>query len=331
MTRLHGTRLLGTGSAVPARVFRNDEFPTTLETSDEWIRTRTGIRERRICASGETTSTLGIEAGRRAIAAAGLKSSDIDLIICATLTPDMLVPSAACLIQAGLQCKGGAFDLNAACSGFVYALVVADQFIQSGACRNVLIVGSDTMSRVVDFSDRNTCVLFGDGAGAVVLGRDEDASGGSWFRLYADGKRQQWVQLGGMALREPGTSQPLPTRPDNLDYLRMNGREVFKFAVTTFAKLVREVLSENELTADDIDLVVPHQVNQRILDAACEQISFPREKLVVNLDRYGNTSGGSVPIALDEAIRTGRARRGQRILLVAFGGGLTWSSALVRV
>jgi 3-oxoacyl-[acyl-carrier-protein] synthase-3 len=332
MKRPLGVRLRGTGSCLPSRIFHNDEFPPELNTSDEWIRTRTGIRERRICAPSETAATLGTEAARQALDAAGLKPTEIGLVICATLTPDMLVPSAACLIQAGLGCTGSAaFDLNAACSGFVYALAVADQFIQSGAYEHVLVVGSDTMSRVVDFSDRNTCVLFGDGAGAVVLSADPGSSNYIWFRLRADGSQQKLIQLGGLGKRLPATSAPRAATLDRYDYLFMSGREVFKFAVAMIVKLFREVLRENELTLDDINLIIPHQVNLRILNNACEQLELPAEKLMVNLDRYGNTSAGSVPIALDEAIRTGRLKQGHRALLMAFGGGLTWSSALLQL
>lgn len=333
MKRLQGVQLLGTGSSLPARIFRNDEFPTSLKTSDEWIKTRTGILERRFCSAEETTTSLGIEAAQKALAASRLKPADIGMIICATLTPDMLVPSAACLIQAGLGCIGSAaFDLNAACSSFVYALAVAEQFIQTGAYKNVLVVGSDTLSRVVDFSDRNTCVLFGDGAGAVVLGASKDAeSDDCWFRLRADGSQHEWIKLGGSTLRDPMTSAPQPVKRDYFDYLRMNGREVFKFAVSKIINLIREALSENQLTIDDIVLIVPHQVNQRILNYACEHLGFASSKIMMNLDRYGNTSSGSVPIALDEAIRSGRLNKGDRALLLAFGGGLTWSSALLRI
>jgi 3-oxoacyl-[acyl-carrier-protein] synthase III len=333
MRQLQGVKLRGTGRAVPARAFRNDEFPPDLDTSDEWIRSRTGIRERRFCSSEETTATLGIEASRQAIEAAGLQPADVDLIICATFTPDMLIPSTACLIQGGLGCIGAAaFDLNAACSGFVYALVVADQFIQTGAYRHVLVVGSDGMSRVLDFGERATCVLFGDGAGAVVLSADPDVNrGGCWFRLGADGSQPNSIRLGGFAQRDPGASAPLPARPHELDFIRMNGREVFKFAVATIVRLVREALVDNELTLDDIALVIPHQVNQRILDNACEQLGAPADKLMVNLDRFGNTSAASVPIALDEAVRCGRLRRGEWALFIAFGGGLTWASALLQL
>jgi len=314
-------------------VFRNDEFPPSLETSDEWIRTRTGIRERRICAADETVATLGILAASQALEAAGVAPSEIDLIICATLTPDMIVPSTACLIQQGLGTGPcAAFDLNTACSGFLYAFAVADQFIQSGTCRHVLVVGGDTMSRIVDFSDRNTCILFGDGAGAVVLSADDTANtGGCWFRLRADGRMHESVLLGGASKRTPADIAPLNQPADNLDFLRMNGREVYKFAVTTIVKLVNEALSENGLTIDDIALIVPHQVNQRILESACDQLGIPISKMFINLDRYGNTSAGSVPIALDEAIRAGRLKTGDRILMMAFGGGLTWASAMMTV
>lgn len=333
MKQCQGVRLSGTGSYLPARTFRNDEFASGLETSDEWIRSRTGIRERHICSATETTATLSTEAGKRALDAANLQPTDIDLIICATLTSDMIIPSTACLIQAGLGCdRAAAFDLNAACSGFIYALVVADRFITSGAYRHVLVVGGDSMSRIIDFSDRATCILFGDGAGAVVLSADDEANpDGSWFRLHADGTQHQAIRLGGVALRQPATSAPLPTNGDELNYLRMNGREVFKFAAGTIVKLVRQALVENELTLDDIALIIPHQANQRIIDNACEQLGIPSDKVMVNLDRYGNTSAASVPIALDEAIRGKRLQPTDRVLLLTFGGGLTWASAMLKV
>jgi 3-oxoacyl-[acyl-carrier-protein] synthase-3 len=331
MTTPTGVLLLGTGSSLPARVLRNADFPASLDTSDEWIRSRTGIQERRIAAPGETTVSLGLEASRRALDAAGLKPADLDMILCATVTPDMMVPSAACLIQAGL---GGrpvpAFDINAACSGFVYSLAVAAQFIRSGACRHILVVGSETLSRVVDFSDRTTCVLFGDGAGAVVLAAgDGPRRGRLSFRLHADGGRGDLIRLNGVGLRPPASSPsapPLP--PDHFDYLRMNGREVFKFAVRTICELIGAALAECDLTPADIDLVIPHQVNQRIIDAAFADLSFPADKLMVNLSRYGNTSAASIPIALDEAVRSGRIHAGDRVLLIAFGGGLTWAGGV---
>jgi 3-oxoacyl-[acyl-carrier-protein] synthase-3 len=322
--------LMGTGSSLPARVFRNTEFPASLDTSDEWIRSRTGIRERRLAAAGETSASLGLEAARRALEAAQLGPADLDLIICATVTPDMLVPSNACLIQAGLGCPPiPAFDLNAACTGFLYGLSVAAQFLQTGACRHILVVGSETLSRVVDFSDRTTCVLFGDGAGAVVLGRaDGSGRGQHSFRLHADGSRGDYIRLNGMRTRALAFAPATERVGDEFDFLRMNGREVFKFAVRTIVELIGESLAECNLVPADIDLVIPHQVNQRIIDAAFADLNFPTEKLMVNLDRYGNTSAASIPIALDEAVRGGRIGAGDRVLLIAFGGGLTWAGGV---
>jgi 3-oxoacyl-[acyl-carrier-protein] synthase-3 len=321
--------LLGTGSCLPARVLRNADFPASLDTSDEWIRSRTGIQERRIAGPDETSASLGLEASRRALEFARLDPADVDMIICATVTSDMLVPANACLIQAGLGCRSiPAFDLNAACTGFLYGLAVAAQFVRTGACRHVLIVGSETLSRVVDFSDRTTCVLFGDGAGAVVLGPAEPPRGQHSFRLHADGRRADYIRLNGARLRPP-LSSPAETQPyDPFDFLRMNGREVFKFAVRTIGEIIGESLAECNLTPADIDLVIPHQVNQRIIDAAFADLNFPTEKLMVNLNRYGNTSAASIPIALDEAVRTRRIGSGDRVLLIAFGGGLTWGGGV---
>jgi 3-oxoacyl-[acyl-carrier-protein] synthase-3 len=305
----------------------NDDFVATLDTSDEWIRERTGIRERRIAAAAETSVSLGLEASRRALAAANLPIDEIDLIICATVTPDMQVPSAACMIHAGL---GGppipAFDLNAACSGFLYGMSTAYHYIRGGAARNVLLVGADVMSRIVDYSDRNTCILFGDGAGAVILSASNVMDRGfRYFRLYADGNQGHLIRLNSVTHRA-GESSPEDAA---YDLIRMNGREVFKFAVRKICELMREAMLECELTPADIDLVVPHQVNQRILDAAFDNLGISTSKLMVNLERYGNTSAGSVPIAFDEAVRTGRAKPGDTVLLMAFGGGMTWSSAVL--
>ena len=325
-----GIVLLGTGSSLPARALGNSEFPASLDTSDEWIRSRTGIRERRIAAVEDTSASLGLEAARRALEAARLHPSDLDMIICATVTPDMMVPPTACLIQAGLGCRTiPAFDLNAACTGFLYGLTVAAQFLRSDACRHVLVVGSETLSRVVDFSDRTTCVLFGDGAGAAVLGPSEDPKRGQhFFRLHADGGRGDLIRLNGVRLRTPASSPAEPYHGDEFDFLRMNGREVFKFAVRTIIELIGESLAACDLSPTDIDLIIPHQVNQRIIDAAFADLNFPTDKLMVNLERYGNTSAASIPIALDEAVRTGRIGPGDRVLLIAFGGGLTWAGGI---
>jgi 3-oxoacyl-[acyl-carrier-protein] synthase-3 len=332
MSSLFGVRLIGTGSALPRRVVSNDQLPAILDTSDQWIVSRTGIHERRICAPEETSATLGLKAARFALESSGLSPDDLDLIICATVTPDTLVPSTACVIQGGLGCTNvPAFDVNAACSGFIYSLAVASQFLQTGTCRNVLVVGSDTLSRVVDFTDRNTCILFGDGAGAVVVAADEGTDNGLAFRLHADGSRNDLIRLNGVGRRPPFAVAPGPPAPHPDDFLRMNGREVFKFAVQTICRSIRETLEASQLTAADIDLIIPHQVNQRILDSAFPQLGISLDKVVVNLDRYGNTSAASIPIALDEAVRSGRARTGDRALLIAFGAGLTWASAVLPV
>ncbi|HTU89656.1 MAG TPA: beta-ketoacyl-ACP synthase III [Gemmataceae bacterium] len=330
MSTSFGVMLLGTGSSLPVRSLCNGDFPASLDTSDEWIRSRTGIAERRIAAVHETAVSLGLAAARRALESAQIRPTELDMIICATVTADMLVPSAACLLQAGLQCRPiPSFDVNAACTGFLYGLSIATQFIRTGSCRHILVVGTETLSRIADFSDRTTCVLFGDGAGAVVVGASEEAGRGEhWFRLYSDGRRGDYIRLNGARLRPPGSSAQEPRPSDEFDFLRMKGREVYKFAVRTIIDLVGEILFECNLSPADIDLVIPHQVNQRIIDAAFADLDFPVNKLMVNLDRYGNTSAASIPIALDEAMRTGRAAPGDRVLLIAFGGGLTWAGGV---
>ena len=319
----------GTGSYLPSRVMLNDEFCSTIDTSDEWIRTRTGIRARRYAGPHENSATLGIEAARIAIDSAGLQPHDIDLIICATVTPHMMTPSNACLIQTGLGCRPvGAFDIGAACTGFLYALSVGEQFVRTGTCQHVLVVGAETLSRVADFTDRNTCILFGDGAGAVVLSASDQSNHGLRFvRLYSDGTKSELISLPSMVTTAPiAPSVPLPRRPE---FLRLSGREVFRFAVHRMTELIDDAMIECQKIGCEIDLLIPHQVNQRIIDAALEQCEFPASKVMVNLDRYGNTSAASIPIALDEALRSGRAKRGDTMLFVAFGGGLTWGGAVV--
>lgn len=328
MERTIHSLIRGTGSYVPPRIVPNDEFTQTLETSDEWIRSRTGIRERRHAGPSDTAATMGTLAAREALTAAGLVPHDIDLIVCATVTPDLMCPSTACLIQSYLECRTiPAFDISAACSGFVYALSVADQFLRTGTAKTALVIGAEVLSRVADFTDRNTCILFGDGAGAVVLSAGTDPSRGIQnVRLFADGSRQELIQVPSTVTPNPPPgSMALP----NLRYLRMNGREVFKFAVTQLRSQIQQALDDCRRLGKELHSIVPHQVNVRVIDAALEGLPFPAEKVVVNLDRYGNTSAASVPIALDEAVRTGRCKPGDTILLVAFGGGLTWSSALV--
>ena len=331
MSQLLGVALTGTGSALPARVVRNDEFTDALhlDTSDEWIRTRTGIRERRFAGPGDTSATLGTAAAKHALAAARLDPADLDLVVCATVTPDLMCPATANLIQAGLGCRTiPAFDVTAACSGFLYALSVGSQYVRAGAARHVLVVGADVLTRAIDFTDRNSCILFGDGAGAVVLSATPVLNAGvRQVRLYSDGSRPDLIQVPSKVTPNPAPGAGLQPR---LEYLRLVGREVFRFAVTRMVELIGQAEADcREMGLAGIDVLIPHQVNQRIIDAAIESCGFPPEKVVVNLDRYGNTSAASVPIALDEAIRSGRCRPGDTVLLVAFGGGLTWSSAIL--
>lgn len=322
--------LIGTGSCLPERTFRNDEFPASLQTSDEWISTRTGIRERRIAGDQETTSRLAIAASQRALKTSGVNAADIDLIVCATVTPDVIVPPVGCRIQKALGCRPiPAFDLNAACTGFVYAVTIAEKFIHGGV-RNALVIGADTLTRAVDFSERSSCILFGDGAGAAVLSAapDDSKRGLHFAQLYSDGS--EIITLNGLgARRAPSPTGGSSTSSTSDDYIRLNGREVFKFAVTRVRQLIQEIMRSCELTPTDIDLVIPHQVNQRILDTAFDGIGIPPERVMVNLDRYGNTSAASVPIALDEAMRTGRAKPGDTVVLMAFGGGMTWGGLVL--
>jgi 3-oxoacyl-[acyl-carrier-protein] synthase-3 len=329
MSQLNGVAVRGTGSALPARIVPNSEFTDRyhLDTSDEWIRTRTGIRERRFAGPGETAASLGTAAARHALAAAGLGPADLDLVVCGTVTPDAMCPSVGCLVQAALGCRPvPAFDVSAACSGFLYALSVATQYVKTGAARHALVVGSEVLSRALDLADRNSCILFGDGAGAIVLSASPvRTTGVRSVRLYSDGSRRGLIEV-------PSRVTPPPADPGGppLDYVRIAGREVFRFAVTRMIELIEQAEADaRELGIAGFDALIPHQVNQRIIDAALEATGFPTSKVMVNLDRYGNTSAASVPIALDEAVRGGRCKPGDTVLLVAFGGGLTWSSAII--
>lgn len=325
-----GILLRGTGSAIPSRVLSNSHFATFLDTSDEWIVSRTGIRERRIAGPDETSMSLGLEASRRALAAAQLPAADLDLIICATVTPVTVVPSNACRIQAALGApRAVAFDLNAACTGFLYALSIADAMLRTNGRRHGLIVGTETLSRITDYTDRGSCILFGDGAGAAVLSASKEAGRGvRRVVLHADGTKGDLIHLGGFGGR-PAWAGHVRADMVTADYLSLNGREVFRFAVQRVGQMVRDALDGCGLTPADVALVIPHQANQRIIDAAFADLGFGREKIMVNIDRCGNTSAASVPLALDEAIRTDRVRAGDTVLLLAFGGGMTWGSAVV--
>lgn len=312
--------IAGTGSALPRRKVSNAELAETVDTSDEWIVERTGIRMRYIAGEGETTSTLATEAASRAIENAGIEPSAIDLIILATATPDQTFPASATIVQTALgiaDCV--AFDVQAVCSGFLYALSVADSMIKSGAANHALVIGAETFSRILDWEDRTTCVLFGDGAGAVVLRGEESESGVLATRLHADGRHNQLLYVDG----GPSTTQ-------TVGKLRMKGQEVFRHAVTNLAEVLREVLAAADLTVADIDWVVPHQANRRILDATARKLGLPAERVVITVDQHANTSAASVPLALDTAVRDGRIKRGDVLVLEAMGGGFTWGAAAIR-
>jgi 3-oxoacyl-[acyl-carrier-protein] synthase-3 len=317
-------RIAGTGSYLPERVMTNADLERLVETSDAWIVERTGIRQRHIAADGQTTCDLAEVAARRALEAAGVDAAAIELIVVGTTTPDVIFPSTACLLQHRIGANGcAAFDVNAACSGFIYALGVADKFIRSGAVRTALVVGAETLSRMLDWNDRGTCVLFGDGAGAVVL-RADDETGVLSTHLHADGAYQN-------LLHNPvGVSRGFTDGPNHGVRVLMTGNEVFKVAVKTLDAVVEETLAANGLDQEAIDWLIPHQANLRIISATAKRLSMPMERVIVTVDRHGNTSAASVPLALDEAVRSGKIKRGELLLLEAFGGGFTWGSALVR-
>jgi 3-oxoacyl-[acyl-carrier-protein] synthase-3 len=320
-------RIAGTGSYAPTRVLTNADLEGMVATSDEWIRERTGIRERRIAATGEACSDLAVQAGKRALAAAGVAASDLDMILVATCTGDFPLPATACLVQYQLGAtKAGACDLSAACCGFVYALSVADAYIKTGM-RHVLVIGSEVMSAITDWTDRNTCVLFGDGAGAVVLSASDGERGILSTDLRSDGTLCELIMVPGGGSRTPPSEKVLSER---LHYIKMKGNETFKVAVRTLEDFARATLAANHVQVEDLDLYIPHQANVRILKAVMERLGLPMEKVLLNLDRYGNTSAASIPIALDEAVREGRIKDGSLVMLGAFGAGLTWASAMIR-
>ncbi|MBI1965930.1 MAG: ketoacyl-ACP synthase III [Betaproteobacteria bacterium] len=315
------SRIAGTGSYLPARVLTNHELERMVDTTDEWIYTRTGIRQRHVAAEDESASDLALHASRKALEAAGIAAADIDLIVVATATPDMVFPSTACLLQSKLGVRGcPAFDVHAVCSGFIYGLATADQFVRSGQHRHVLVVGTEVYSRILDWNDRTTCVLFGDGAGAVVL-RRSDTPGILSSHLHADGSHAGMLSVPGTVCGGKVSGRPL---------LQMDGGGVFKFAVKVLDDIVGEALAANRLQKADIDWLVPHQANIRIIRATAKKLGLGMEKVVVTVDRHANTSAASIPLALDEAARDGRIRPGQHVLLEAVGGGFTWGAVLMR-
>ncbi len=316
--------LRGTGSALPAQCVTNAELEARVETSDVWIRERTGIRQRYLAGEGETTSTLAIDAARKALEAAGIEASEIGLIIVATATPDNTFPATATKVQHALGCNGGiAFDVQAVCSGFLYALTTADALLRTGAAQRALVIGAETFSRILDWEDRTTCVLFGDGAGAVVLEAEDTPDGKRGIlasKLHADGAHHDLLYVDGG-----------PSTTGTVGKLRMKGREVFRHAVVNLADVLNEVLEQAQVSGAEIDWIVPHQANMRILDATAKKLGLPPEKIVVTVDQHANTSAASVPLALDVAVRDGRIVEGDLIMLEAMGGGFAWGAALLRV
>jgi len=314
----------GSGSALPRTIVSNAELAGRVDTSDEWIVERTGIRQRYIADDDETTSSLAIDASRKALEAAGLDAKDIDLIVLATATPDQTFPATATIVQHALGCNGGiAFDVAAVCSGFLYALASADSMLRTGMAKRALVIGSETFSRILDWEDRTTCVLFGDGAGAIVLEAldvAEDGPGVLATKLHADGAHNELLYVDG----GPSTTQ-------TVGKLRMRGREVFRHAVVNLASVLEETLAEAGLGSDDIDWVVPHQANARILDATARKLALPAEKVIVTVDRHANTSAASVPLAFDTGVRDGRIKPGDLVMFEAMGGGFTWGASLVRL
>ncbi len=326
----HSTVILGTGSYVPPRVLSNAELSIQVDTTDEWIRTRTGITERRIADASVPTSDLAVQAAQAALADAGLEPGDIDLLIIATITPDYQIPATSCVVQnkLGLKSTTACFDLNAACSGFVYSLDVASAMLSSGRYKHALVIGVEKMSSIVDWQDRNTCVLFGDAAGAVVLGLSEERNIGilgSRLGAFGEGTELLYIPQGGT--KSPLTPEGLAAH-DNC--VRMKGKEVFKLAVRGMEDACRDILEQHHMRADQISLVIPHQANLRIIEAISHYLELPMDRFYINVDRFGNTSAASIPLALDEARRKGCIKRGDLTLLVAFGAGLTYGSALIR-
>ena len=323
----HG-RIAGWGKYVPKKVLTNSDLERLVDTSDEWIVTRTGIRERRIAGEGETTMTMSVAAARQALDRAGLRASELDLIIVATSSPDYMLPPVSSMIQDRLGAQCGAFSLVAGCTGFVYGLATAQQFIASGAYQNVLVIGAEIISRNIDWTDRNTCVLFGDAAGAVVVQASDAPTGVLSFRLGSDGSGAEHLIVHGGGVVMPMSQRVVDERAH---YIRMNGREVFKFATRVLARAALEAVEGAGLAMDAVDLLIPHQANLRIIEVAARQLGLPMDKVFVNLERYGNTSAASIPVALVEAIEQGRITENSTVVMVGFGAGLTWASAVVKM
>ena len=319
------SRILGTGSYLPEKVVTNADLEEMVDTNDEWIHARSGIRERRVAGEDEFTCDLAVHAAHNAIQAAGIQNTEIDLIIVATTTADQVFPSTACLVQQRLGVSGSpAFDVQAVCAGFLFAMDIADKFIKSGSARTALVIGAETFSRIIDWTDRRTCVLFGDGAGAVILGAGREP-GILSTHLHSDGKYKDLLCV------PTGVSRNYERVKAGTAYTTMKGGEVFRWAVTAMSDIIEETLEANHFDRNDLDWLVPHQANIRIINAVGRRAGIPPEKVIVTIDRHGNTSAASVPLALDEAVRSGRVQAGQHVLLEGFGGGFTWGSALIRM
>lgn len=328
--RVPHSRITGTGHYVPSRVLTNHDLERMVDTSDAWIVERTGIRERRIAAENEASSDMASEAAKRALESAGLSAKDLDLIVVATVTPDMPLPSTACFVQhkIGARPDCPAFDIAAACAGFIYGLSIADRFITTGAAKHVLVVGVELLSRVLDWTDRTTCVLFGDGAGAAIVSRAEnDGRGLVSTHLYADGSQTCSLYIPGGGSRSPASAE---TVQKGLHYVHMVGQDVFKYAVRALSSASTAALAHNNMSQSDVQWVVPHQANMRILESVSKRVGIGLDRFVLNLARYGNTSSASIPIAFDEAVRAGTIREGDHVLMCALGGGFAWGSALLR-
>ena len=325
---MHSVGIVGIGSCVPDKIVTNDDLSKLMDTSDEWIRTRSGIRERRIAKEDVATSDLCTEAAKAAIKDADIDSKDIDLIIIATVTPDMAFPSTACIVQKNIGAdNSAAFDISVGCSGFLYGLDIGANFIKTGACETVLIIGSEVLSKILDWEDRSTCVLFGDGAGACVLQKCEEGKGILSSVLGADGANGHFLTQPAGGSRMPASFETVEKR---LHYVHMDGREVFKFAVRAMEKASLEALTKADLELGDIDFLIPHQANERIINSAAKRLKVPKDRVFINLDKYGNMSSASIPIALEEAYNNKLIKKGDIVLLVAFGAGLTWASVLLK-
>lgn len=320
----------GTGSSVPARVMTNEDFTKIVDTSDEWIVTRTGIRERHIAGPEDTTATLAAQAARNALERAGMKPEEIELIIVATITPEMVFPSTGCFVQAMLGASNAwAFDLSAACSGFVYSLSIAQQFLSSGRYKTALVIGAETLSRITNYKDRSSCILFGDGAGAVVLKAASDGPEGILYSTsFSDGSSWEALKCQAYGSRHP---VGVPLENPDMVYMDINGREVYHTAVRRIVELVNECLEKCDLQVEDIAMFIPHQMNARIIESVGKRLCFSEDRIFINIDRYGNTSAASIPIALDECCRTGKVKSGDIVLLASFGGGLTWGANVIQL